>query len=110
MAPITTPIPPVNAILAIRPVAPILVKVAKTELAATFPIPAWIPAATEPAAIPDEVNPETAKPTPTVAAPPPAAAVPHKTFSTTSLVLFLVFLYSEFIRADVSASLFIEII
>jgi hypothetical protein len=36
--------------------------------------------------------------------------VPHKTFSTTSLVLFLVFLYSEFIRADVSASLFIEII
>ena len=64
--------PPVIPIAAIAPVAPNDWAIANPLPAATLPIPDCTPAATEPAAIPELVNPAKVIPPPTAAAVPPA--------------------------------------
>ena len=62
--------------MAIVPEAASDCKVAKAEPATTFPMEAWTPAATDPAAIPEDVNPAAVIPPAAAAVIPPAAAVP----------------------------------
>ena len=56
-APIPMPTKPTGPNTANAPVTPKDWSPANADPAATFPIPAWTPAATEPPTIPDVVNP-----------------------------------------------------
>ena len=66
--------------VATNPVAPIDCKPAKSDPAATEPIPDCIPAATDPPAIPALVNPTLDIAPLTIAVLPPTIAVPTRIF------------------------------